>query len=125
MACFSWVREGRTETPVNLASTKSPCEKIGDEMFGGASSGKKNELYLRLIESSAKAECELKYRIKQQEANKLVQVDRRFRGGIADREAYERSSPEFIHLTVTSWGPVGSSMVCRAIFGTMNSIILT
>ena len=56
--------------PLTLEEVRVLCDAVGDAAFARANDGKETAAALRWIEEGAKAECELEYRIKQQEANK-------------------------------------------------------
>lgn len=55
---------------LSLSDIKSLCDKVGDAAFSRANEGTREKISLDWIEQGAEAQCELEYRIKQQEANK-------------------------------------------------------
>jgi len=61
---------GDPELQLSLTEIKELCGKVGDAAFSDANDGKTPTLGLEWIEGGAEAQCELEYRIKQQEANK-------------------------------------------------------
>ena len=56
---------------LSLSDIKSLCAKAGDAAFGKAREETGDKFALDWIEQGAAAQCELEYRIKQQEANKI------------------------------------------------------
>ena len=61
---------GDPELQLSLTEIKQLCDKVGDAAFSKANNGEKEFTSLNRIEGGAEAQCELEYRIKQQEANK-------------------------------------------------------
>lgn len=55
---------------LNLYDIKVLCTSVGDAAFAKANDGNTPEIDLKWIEEGAAAQCELEYRIKQQDANK-------------------------------------------------------
>ena len=61
---------GDPELQLSLTEIKQLCDKVGDAAFSKANDGVKKKFELDWIEGGAVAQCELEYRIKQQEVNK-------------------------------------------------------
>jgi hypothetical protein len=62
--------QGDPELQLSLTEIKELCGKVGDAAFSKANDGGTPKIGLDWIESGAEAQCELEYRIKQQEATK-------------------------------------------------------
>jgi hypothetical protein len=69
-ASLTGCSRGDPELQLSLTEIKGFCELVGDAAFAKANDGETPKMSLDWIEAGAQAQCELEYRIKQQEATK-------------------------------------------------------
>jgi hypothetical protein len=69
-ASLTGCSRGDPELQLSLTEIKELCSKVGSAAFSKANDGQQPKIGLDWIEGGAEAQCELEYRIKQQEANK-------------------------------------------------------
>jgi hypothetical protein len=69
-ASLTGCSRGNTELQLSLTEIKELCDKVGDGAFSKANDGGTPKIVLDSIERGVEAQCELEYRIKQQEAKK-------------------------------------------------------
>jgi hypothetical protein len=75
-ATLTGCSRGDPELQLTLVEIRALCADIGDKEFSimnARDSNRPTDIGLQRIEAGKKAECELEYRIKQQEANKPFQ----------------------------------------------------